>query len=386
MRAASGGDVMARRIAGAFRARMLWHSEITCNFVSATAGLEQPISLPWNCPERSPQRGQAPFGATVASAWLDARRGAPLASTADVRHCESGCGETRCDGLLRLKQHSMRHWIVWTVGSLWGALNERSRFANAHSMQQRMESRKRTQWGRFFGPSPNGGLKNCPIVVLAFLGAGPWLRGCSALPEYATPKAGVVEPGALSGTDLIGYRALTRADFMASAPPASAARHAEQLGALTCTFIVTTPDTSYQIEERRDPDGTSTFTGRFDRLGFVAHMDRNCSWWNPKNDSESEPYVLQHEQIHFALSEIHARRQSIAARTTMSEFRVSSSSLDDAKQQISEELTRLVDEAMEELLDENHEFDEQTSAVRDERVQSEWFEKVNQQLRELDGS
>ncbi len=44
-------------------------------------------------------------------------------------------------------------------------LNERSQ--TLISMQQRMESRMRRQQGRLFGPSPHGGPKNCPTIVLA---------------------------------------------------------------------------------------------------------------------------------------------------------------------------------------------------------------------------
>lgn len=203
------------------------------------------------------------------------------------------------------------------------------------------------------------------------------------MPEYAAPKAGVVDTAALADSDLITYRTLTRADFLAPAPPAAAREHAEKLGALTCTFIVTTPETSYQIEERREPGAAPTFSGGFDKLGFVAHMDRNCSWWNPNNEAESEAYVLQHEQIHFALTEIHARRQTLTAETVIREFRVNTSTLDDAKLEIKDELSRLVDRAMEELLELNEEFDEQTSAVRDPVVQQQWFDRVERDLAEL---
>jgi hypothetical protein len=67
-------------------------------------------------------------------------------------------------------------------------------------------------------------------------GAGLCLLGfaCSPLPEYAAPKAGVVDHSALANSDLITYRTLTRADFLAAGPPESAREHAEKLGALTC--------------------------------------------------------------------------------------------------------------------------------------------------------
>ncbi len=39
-------------------------------------------------------------------------------------------------------------------------------------MRRRMESRLRLQRGRFFVPSPNGGPKSCPTIVLANLAHG----------------------------------------------------------------------------------------------------------------------------------------------------------------------------------------------------------------------
>ncbi len=50
-------------------------------------------------------------------------------------------------------------------------LSERPRFANARSTQQRTESRKRLQRGRLLGPSPDGGQRNCPTIVLAHIAA-----------------------------------------------------------------------------------------------------------------------------------------------------------------------------------------------------------------------
>ena len=42
-------------------------------------------------------------------------------------------------------------------------------------------------------------------------------------------------------------------------------------------------------------------------LRFRAQMDRKCSWWNPKDLGFPQEYILEHEQIHFALCELGAR-------------------------------------------------------------------------------
>lgn len=184
--------------------------------------------------------------------------------------------------------------------------------------------------------------------------------------------------------DLIEYRTLKRSDFKAAAPPAEAAEHAQRLGALTCTFIRTTPDTAYQIEEQREGTGPSTFVGRFVALGFVAYMDRSCSWWNPKPNAVSEDYILQHEQVHFALSELHARKRNHEARELLAEFSVRTSSLDAAKEEMKAKLNALVQEAIDDLLAENLDFDEDTSAEHDPEAQQGWWDKVHAEIKALD--
>jgi hypothetical protein len=54
--------------------------------------------------------------------------------------------------------------------------------------------------------------------------------------------------------------------------------------------------------------GQSYFFGRIDHLAFEAVMIPERSWWNPAIQANMTGYVLQHEQIHFALTELAARK------------------------------------------------------------------------------
>lgn len=205
---------------------------------------------------------------------------------------------------------------------------------------------------------------------------------CSSLPEFAAPRRGAAEPGALTGGDLIRYRALTRSDFRGAAPPGESAAHAEQLGALTCTHIATTPGTAYEITETvRGQD--RSYSVRFSRLGFVAHMDRRCSWWNPKGDPKDASYVLQHEQIHFGLAEAEARRTNREAREILTSWSERASSPEDAKAMAEEKVRSLVNAATDNLLDVSEDFDEDTSAKHSPERQNAWEARVNQELSEF---
>lgn len=208
------------------------------------------------------------------------------------------------------------------------------------------------------------------------------LAGCSSLPEFAQPRGRVLDPSTLSGGDLIRYRPLKRSDFRAAAPPAEAAAHAERLGALTCAYIATTPDTAYEIRETVR-GARRTYGVRFGRLGFIAHMDRECSWWNERAEAASATYVLQHEQIHFALAELESRRRNREARELLHEWTEEAETVEEAKALVEDKLRRLVDEAMSDLLAVSEDFDEDTSAEHSPQRQNEWERRVTQELNAL---
>lgn len=233
-----------------------------------------------------------------------------------------------------------------------------------------------------FSKGPWGAFSSRLRLLAASLAVVGW--GCSSLPDYAAPQGRVVDPHSVDRSDTISYRPLERGDFRAEAPPDHVREHAEKLGALTCAYVVTTPETGYEVQELREANGRSTFTGRFSNLGFVAEMDRKCSWWNPNLDPANEAYVLQHEQIHFALAEVEARRQNRKARRLAAEFSVTTSSLDDAKQRIRAEVTKVLERAMKDLIARNEDFDEETSLQYDPQKQQRWFDVVHKELAELE--
>lgn len=209
------------------------------------------------------------------------------------------------------------------------------------------------------------------VLALAFA-----LLGCgSNLPGFAHPTGGEIDPAELEGGDRIPYRTLTPADFLAQAPPPEMAQYAERMGAVTCAHVFTEPDPQYFIEET--PEG---FHGAYVNLDFVAKMDRECSWWNPKKSPVPEDYILQHEQIHFAMAESAARRLDVKAAKVVSDLRPRGKTQAEVEEVLVGTVQKMMRKAIDDLLDRNRRFDEQTSNTYAPEVQQRWYDEVMAEL------
>jgi hypothetical protein len=196
----------------------------------------------------------------------------------------------------------------------------------------------------------------------------------SSLPEFARPHAQPMRAEDYSATDVIRYRQVARADFRASRPPARIATNAARMGAYTCVHILPVGDPRVKVQPQ--PDGS--LVARLGSVRFRAQMDRGCSWWN--DEARLDPsYVLQHEQIHFALAEIQARR--LTAEIQSIEIVERDPRL--ANQEIQRAFDRAARGATEALLRENTRFDEETSFRFVPAVQKRWLREVEQQLADL---
>jgi hypothetical protein len=220
-------------------------------------------------------------------------------------------------------------------------------------------------------------------VKLRALALSLSILACSHLPEYAAPKGGVVDAGQLDSTDVIGYRMLTRADFRGTQAPPEFAPVAERVGAATCGQVRTTRDTEFLISWRQDtPTSEKRHWVEVKKLGFMALMDRRCSWWNDRAAARAPAYVLEHEQIHFALYELGARKLNASVeqikRDMISEGKSQEAVQAHAQQALNEALQR----ATEDLLDRNRDFDEDTSLGYRPDRQRAWLQKVNAELAE----
>ncbi len=215
------------------------------------------------------------------------------------------------------------------------------------------------------------------VVVLA---AGD-TSAAFAIVAQARPRE--FDPKLLETGDLIRYRDLSREDFLAADPPAEAAGLHGQLGAATCVFLTTHPNTAIRASSRGLDQQRGVVRAQVENLGFLAYMDRECSWWNPAPMALPDDYILEHEQIHFALFEIAARRLNRRAETLTRQMETVSTS----QQQALEEIHRQIDAEMQRIIEEvmarSNDFDRETSRTYRRDRQNWWRQTVNLELERL---
>jgi hypothetical protein len=215
-----------------------------------------------------------------------------------------------------------------------------------------------------------------PLLVLACTGASPRMADSNdlpGLPDAARPRLRFVEgPGERPPADGIRYRAVTRADFRATEPPGALGPDAARMGAYTCGTVLADEPIAIRIEPIE-----GRWVARAPELVVYAEMDRSCSWWNEKLANAQPPaYILQHEQIHFALFELSAREMQARGRALVADGD-SAVAARDAFQRALQEMQREVGAA---LLRRTTEFDRDTSGRHEPVAQQRWYDRVHAEL------
>ena len=199
----------------------------------------------------------------------------------------------------------------------------------------------------------------------------------SGVPDYG--RARVLE-GASDDLEvlevLIPYRALTRADFKAEAPRPDVAKHAKNFGAYTCVLLPA------RIEREMDvayDAAAGTYVATLADVEYFAVMAPNCSWWNPSQSALPQEYVLEHEQIHFMLAEIQARRVVVKVRNMQGR----AASHVEATLKLQEQLDSAIRDATSTFLAAANRFDDDTSARYAPTKQAEWLAYAEAELERL---
>ena len=210
-----------------------------------------------------------------------------------------------------------------------------------------------------------------------------WLAltlACARLPEYARPR--MVQADELRETLVTGipYRPLTPADFSAASLSKQGAEHAERINAHVTTLIRLTADSRYRITSG-DLLGQNYFFGIIEHLAFEAVMLPDRSWWNPKMPANMRGYVLQHEQIHFALTELAARQLTSDAHKWASDVLVIEQTSQEVLVELARQINDKINAAMKASLKRQAKFDEDTSLFYNPKWQQWWYSSVEDELK-----
>lgn len=201
------------------------------------------------------------------------------------------------------------------------------------------------------------------------------LASCAAAraADFRAPTVRLVDPAQLAHRDAVPYRALTRADFRAPAPPGDGAQAAEHMSAYTCANVI--PTGALMLEARQDAAG-GPFTARPQPIAMIAVIDRDCSWWNPDQREDQQAYVLQHEQIHFAITEAAARELTsriLGLSATGDTAEAATAALQRRIDGISRDATRA-------MAARHTDFDRDTSGRHEPALQQRWYDRLRAEL------
>jgi hypothetical protein len=210
-----------------------------------------------------------------------------------------------------------------------------------------------------------------------------FLVGCAKLPDYAAPKASTSQRSEIDLSDVKGYGPLTRADFRGEKAPFASDEDAKKLGAQVCAHILPPREMEILVTFTQPEKGPATYAAKLkDPPHYVAVMNRKCSWWNPRS-TNPEDYQLEHEQIHFALAEIAARRLNASAREILHRIHATGSSEAEVGASVKEQVNQVLRDATAELVERNRAFDLDTSLQIDRKKQTEWRRTAESELEAL---
>jgi hypothetical protein len=218
-------------------------------------------------------------------------------------------------------------------------------------------------------------------ILLSLLLLLVFVAGCVQLPKYAQPRFHTPENSGLSGREGFSYRQLSVKDFQAESLSPYYDQYNHHIGAQSCISVRPSKDVMVRIIQSYYKD-MSFYVGTISQLKFKAVFVPECSWWNPNLARNREKYVLQHEQIHFALTELAARKLTSKVSDEVKSYLAIGDTYIETQKEINEKLQTLVREAMKISMEEHTNFDENTSMYYDPGVQRRWLQQVNASLAE----
>jgi hypothetical protein len=187
------------------------------------------------------------------------------------------------------------------------------------------------------------------------------------------------ELAALDG-DRIRHRPLARDDFRARRRSRDAKFTVTMKNAVTEAHVATSLVCIGRL--RAEELAPGRFAVWFEDLEYVALLDREGSWWNPRSETHPE-WVLRHEQLHFDITELVARRHNRDRARDAARTRAVAASPGEAMRRFAERWSahfaalRADWEALQER------YDRETRHGTAPAVQTQWFARVHRELAAL---
>ena len=207
------------------------------------------------------------------------------------------------------------------------------------------------------------------------------ITACAQLPEYAKPRRVQIDEILNYSPTGFTYRQLTPDDFRAGLVPEHLSTHGERINAQSMIQIRMTADSSFSVTRWPYSDQIN-YTGSITHLAFEAVMMPDKSWWSPKIKPEMTGYVLQHEQIHFALTELAARKLTRDAQKWASNLLVIGPTPQEVYSEVVQQIKDMINSAMEANQKRHEEFDKDASLFYSPKWQAWWLETVEKELRQ----
>jgi len=219
-----------------------------------------------------------------------------------------------------------------------------------------------------------------PVFIAIALISLLFFPSCAQLPDYARPQFYTHPETENAGASGFRYRDLTIEDFEAKSLPPDYQQYHTSINARSCLSVRPSRSTNAQISTV-SYYGNLLYVGNFTDVSFEALFIPSCSWWNQNVSQEKIDYVLQHEQIHFAISELTARKVTRELNIKMKDYTAVGGTHAEVKEELMKALLESAHEMLESELEIHTDFDEDTSMFYDQDEQNSWFNKIGKQLK-----
>lgn len=140
------------------------------------------------------------------------------------------------------------------------------------------------------------------------------------------------------------------------------------------------PGSEFSIIPLQTGSDSTLFEATARNLHFQAIMDRKTSWWRSELDSISTAYVLEHEQIHFAIFELEARSLNARIPEIATRTRSTGRTMEDARRSASARLEEELQASNRKLAERQSEFEKETANGDNRNRQQEWWDQIQAEL------